>query len=102
EIGPTFDEGPKLIQEGEQPKIQPDTKTGTLRHDHTFPPSCVHIKTLKPKHTQHKDTQQLTLYTLSHSPYILYTPRSRQLVPGSRRWSPSFRGGDRQTIIGIT
>ncbi|MED6268582.1 hypothetical protein CHARACLAT_023918 [Characodon lateralis] len=40
-IGPT-------ARRGSKPKTQPDTKRGTHSHNHTFPPSCIHIKTLTP------------------------------------------------------
>ncbi|KAK5622302.1 hypothetical protein CRENBAI_005943 [Crenichthys baileyi] len=56
EIGSTFDGEPKLIQEREQPKTQPDSKTGPG----------------------------------TDSP-------EGQIVPGPRRWPPSFWGGDWQT-----
>ncbi|MED6236214.1 hypothetical protein ATANTOWER_005987 [Ataeniobius toweri] len=48
--------------------------TITLSHPH------VHIQTLTPL-TQPKDTQEWMLYTQSHSPYTVYTLRSRYQYP---------------------
>ncbi len=67
-----------------------------------FPPSCTqtNIHTFAP----HVDTQKWTRYPHSHSPYALYTPRSRHHHPqrGSQRPipelnPPSLRRGDRKT-----
>ncbi|MEQ2285080.1 hypothetical protein AMECASPLE_028190 [Ameca splendens] len=70
--------GPKLIQEREQPKTQPDTNN---RHTQSHIPTLMHTHKNTHPRTQHKDKQQWTSYTHSHSPYILYTPRSRCRYP---------------------
>ncbi|MEQ2250580.1 hypothetical protein ILYODFUR_002366 [Ilyodon furcidens] len=95
EIGPTFDGGPKLIQERERLKTQPDTKTGAHSHNHTFSPSCVHIKTLTliPNEKSHNNGCR----TLTHTPHTYAmlpgpgtdTPEG-QPAPGPRRWSLSY------------
>ncbi len=55
-----------------------------------FPPSCTqtNIHTFAP----HVDTQKWTRYPHSHSPYALYTPRSRHHHPqrGSQRPIPEL------------
>ncbi len=55
-----------------------------------FPPSCTqtNIHTFAP----HVDTQKWTQYPHSHSPYALYTPRSRHHHPqrGSQRPIPEL------------
>ncbi len=58
--------------------------------DCMFPPSCtqMNIHTFAP----HVDTQKWTRYPHSHSPYALYTPRSRHHHPqrGSQRPIPEL------------
>ncbi|MEQ2260810.1 hypothetical protein XENORESO_001732 [Xenotaenia resolanae] len=85
EIGPTFDGGPKLIQEKEQPKTQPDTKT--------FP--LMLMRTHKNTHTQRKDTQHNNgRYTLIHTRHTYLTsPRTQEGVP----FLPGRRQADRPT-----
>ncbi len=65
-------------------------RTSTHIHKQTFPPSCTqtNIHTLAP----HVDTQKWTRYPHSHSPYALYTPRSRHHHPqrGSQRPIPEL------------
>ncbi|MED6258638.1 hypothetical protein ATANTOWER_010096 [Ataeniobius toweri] len=87
-----------MTHERGQPKTQPDKKkqahTITLSHPHTY--ICKHSH----PHTKHKDTQEWTPYTHSHSPYTIYSPRSRHRYPS---WAsscqtqvvvPSLRGLD--------
>ncbi|MED6259575.1 hypothetical protein ATANTOWER_025473 [Ataeniobius toweri] len=73
EIGPTCDGGPKLIQKREQPKTHPDTKTGAHSHNDTFPPSCIHIKTLTPTHPMYGHTTMDAIHLLA-PPNILPGP----------------------------
>ncbi len=65
-------------------------RTSTHIHKHTFPPSCTqtNIHTFVPQ----VDTQKWTRYPHSHSPYALYTPRSRHHHPlrGSQRPIPEL------------
>ncbi len=65
-------------------------RTSTHIHRHTFPPSCtqMNIRTFVPQ----VDTQKWTQYPHSHSPYALYTPRSRHHHPlrGSQRPIPEL------------
>ncbi len=64
--------------------------TSTHIHKHMSPPSCTqtNIHTFAP----HVDTQKWTRYPHSHSPYALYTPRSRHHHPqrGSQRPIPEL------------
>ncbi|MEQ2188865.1 hypothetical protein GOODEAATRI_019356 [Goodea atripinnis] len=73
--------GPKLIQEREQSKTQPVTKKKKNRHTQSQSPTPTLMHTHKITRTQRKDKQQWTAYTHSHSPCILYTPRSRRRYP---------------------
>ncbi len=65
-------------------RLRPDLthrrrRTSTHIHKQTFPPSCTqtNIHILAP----HVDKQKWTRYPHSHSPYALYTPRSRHHHP---------------------
>ncbi|MEQ2297924.1 hypothetical protein AMECASPLE_039689 [Ameca splendens] len=88
--------GPKLIQEKEQPKTQPDTRN---RHTLSHIPTLMHTHKNTHPRTQRKDKQQWTSYTHLHSPYIhtLYSqvqvpiPHRDNQPPDPMRWSPSLR-----------
>ncbi|MEQ2291659.1 hypothetical protein AMECASPLE_015224 [Ameca splendens] len=65
--------------------------TITLSHPH------VSIQTLTPL-TQPKDTQEWMLYTQSHSPYTVYTLRSRYQYPRGNQL-PDPGGGPLQSGV---
>ncbi|MEQ2254795.1 Sodium channel protein type 2 subunit alpha [Ilyodon furcidens] len=88
EIGPTFDGGPKLILEREQPKTQPDTKTGTHSHNQTFPPTCIQLKT--PPHPTHTITRTPDIYSI--------LPSSAQAVHTASLQAPTPHPATRHTV----
>ncbi|KAK5604413.1 hypothetical protein CRENBAI_017710 [Crenichthys baileyi] len=75
EISPTFDGGPKLIQEREQPKTQPDKKNRRSQ-------SQSHIPTLMRTH-QNTHTHSPNVNTHNNGLRTLtYTPHTYSILPG--------------------
>ncbi|MEQ2251296.1 hypothetical protein ILYODFUR_009457 [Ilyodon furcidens] len=91
EIGPTFDGGPKLIQEREQPKTQTDTKTGAHSHNQTFPPSKTH------------NNERRTLTHTPHTYTILPGPGTGPASDTSPQQPPVpiWRGGHEHELFSI-
>lgn len=73
--GPTEPGGPVCTKQPQEwASIYKQAHTNTNMHTHSPPHAHMHKYAVL---TWHGDTQKWTQYTHSHSPYILYTPRSR-------------------------
>ncbi|MEQ2292712.1 hypothetical protein AMECASPLE_025758, partial [Ameca splendens] len=87
-IGPTFDGEPKLIQEREQPKTQPDTKDrNTQSQSHI--PTLMHTHKNTHAHTPNVKTNNNRHRTRTH------TPHTYSILPGPGADNPKSHIGGR-------